>query len=162
MLKAGTNAVIFTAGSGSDFIVYGNKKTSPLKYDPVDFQRWYLNVKPESAGGLDPNAILTRFHQSDFVDGTGNLFTPDTYYERILDERPALDRIYRLRYVLPQYLQTVREPLNGYVIKTRTDDRRRLKAQKFYLEPFSNGAPDVAQFFNPARAGEQLVSPWRT
>ena len=154
--QAGTNAVIFTANSGSDFIVYGNKKTSPLKYDPVDFQRWYLNVKDESSGGTDPNAILTRFHATDFVDGTGNLFTPDTYYERIEDDRSALDRVYRLRYVLPQYLQTVREPLNGYVIKSRTDDRRRLKAQKFYLEPFSNGAPAVAQFFNPARPTEQL------
>ena len=154
--QAGTNAVIFTANSGSDFVVYGNKKTSPLKYDPVDFQRWYLNVKDESSGGTDPNAILTRFHATDFVDGTGNLFTPDTYYERIEDNRSALDRIYRLRYVLPQYLQTVREPLNGYVIKSRTDDRRRLKAQRFYLEPFSNGAPAVAQFFNPARPTEQL------
>ena len=154
--QAGTNAVIFTAGSGSDFIVYGNKKTSPLKYDPVSFQRWYLNVTDESSGGSNPNSILTRFHQVDFADGTGNLFTPDTWYERIEDDRTPLDRIYRLRYVLPQYLQTVREPLNGYVIKTRTDDRRRLKPQKFYLEPFSNGAPDVAQFFNPARASEQL------
>ena len=154
--QAGTNAVIFTAGSGSDFIVYGNKKTSPLKYDPVSFQRWYINVKDESSGGQDPNAILTRFHAADFLDGTGNLFTPDTFFERIEDDRTPLDRIYRLRYVIPKYLQTVREPLNGYVIKTRTDDRRRLKPQKFYLEPFSNGAPAVAQFFNPARAGEQL------
>ena len=115
-----------------------------------------MNVKPESAGGLDPNAILTRFHAADFLDGTGNLFTPDTFFERIEDDRTPLDRIYRLRYVIPKYLQTVREPLNGYVIKTRTDDRRRLKPQRFLLEPFSNGAPTIAQFENPARAGEKL------
>ena len=154
--QAGTNAVIFTSGSGSDFVVYGNKKTSPLKYDPVSFNRWYINVKDESSGGLDPDAILTRFHAADFLDGTGNLFTPDTFFERIEDERTPLDRIYRLRYVIPKYLSTVREPLNGYVIKTRTDDRRRLKPQRFILEPFSNGAPTIAQFENPARPAEKL------
>ena len=154
--QAGTNAVIFTSGSGSDFIIYGNKKTSPLKYDPVSFQRWYVNVKDESSGGINTDSILTRFHASDFLDGTGNLFTPDTWFERVVDERTPVDRIYRLRYVIPKYLQTVREPLNGYVIKTRTDDRRRLKPQKLLLEPFSNGAPTVAQFENPARPAEKL------
>jgi hypothetical protein len=154
--QAGTNAIIFTAGSGNDFLVYGNKKTSPLKYDATGFQRWYLNVQDESSGGANVDSILTRFHQSDFVDGTGNLFTPDTWFERLEDKRTKEDRIYRLRYVVPQYLDNVREPLNGYVIKTRTDDRRRLRPQKFYLEPYSNGAPDVAQFYNPTQPLEQL------
>jgi len=154
--RAGVNAVVFTANSGSDFLAYGDKITSPLKYDAEVYQRWYLNVKPDSVGGADPNNILTRFHAADFLDGTGNLFSPDTWFERLEDERTPDDRIYRLRYVIPQYLQNVREPLNGYVIKTRTDDRRKLRPQKFYLEPFSNGAPDVAEFSNPARPTEQL------
>ena len=154
--QAGVNALVFNPGSGSDFIVYGDKKTSPLKFDASNYNRWYLNVLDESSGGTNPNSILTRFHQSDFVDGTGNIFTPDTWFERIDDSRTADDRIYRLRYVVPQYLDNVREPLNGYVIKTRTDDRRRLRPQKLVLEPFSNGAPDVAQFFNPSQASEQL------
>ena len=154
--QAGVNAVVFTSGSGSNFLVYGDKKTSPLKYDASNFDRWYLNVVDESSGGQNQNSILTRFHASDFVDGTGNLFTPDTYYERYSDDRNELDRIYRLRYVVPQYLENVREPLNGYVIKTRTDDRRRLRPQKFILEPYSSGAPDVAQFFNPSQPTEQI------
>ena len=154
--RAGVNAIIFTANSGNDFLAYGDKLTSPLRYDAAVYQRWYLNVKPDSVGGSDPDNILTRFHAADFLDGTGNLFTPDTWFERLEDARVPDDRIYRLRYVIPQYLQNVREPLNGYVIKTRTDDRRRLRPQKFYLEPFSNGAPDVAEFTNPARPTEQL------
>ena len=154
--RAGVNAVVFTANSGNNFIAYGDKITSPLKYDASVHQRWYLNVKPDSVGGADPDNILTRFHAADFLDGTGNFFTPDTWFERLEDDRTPDDRIYRLRYVIPSYLQNVREPLNGYVIKTRTDDRRKLRPQKFYLEPFSNGAPDVAEFTNPARPGEQL------
>ncbi|AOV58526.1 short tail fiber protein [Synechococcus phage S-CAM3] len=154
--QAGTNAVIFTAGSGSDFIIYGDKKTSAMKFDASNYNRWYLNVKDESSGGQNPDAILTRLHDPDFVDGTGNLFTSDSWYERYSDDRNELDRIYRLRYVVPQYLDNVREPLNGYVIKTRTDDRRRLRPQKFVLEPYSSGAPPVAQFFNPSQPTEQL------
>jgi hypothetical protein len=154
--QAGVNAVIFTVNSGSDFLAYGDKKTSPLKFDASNFDRWYLNVTDESSGGSNPNSILTRFHQSDFVDGTGNLFTPDTWFERYKDERTPRDRIYRLRYVVPQYLDNVREPLNGYVIKTRTDDRRRLRPQKFILEPYSVGAPDIAYFANPSQPTEQL------
>ena len=154
--QAGVNAVIFTANSGSDFLVYGDKKTSPMKFDASNFNRWYLNVIDESSGGQNQNGILTRFHDPDFVDGTGNLFTPDTWYERYSDDRNELDRIYRLRYVVPQYLDNVREPLNGYVIKTRTDDRRRLRPQKLTLEPYSSGAPAVAQFFNPSQPTEQL------
>ena len=154
--RAGVNEIVFTANSGNDFLIYGDKKTSALKYDAQTYQRWYINVKPDSIGGADPDNILTRFHASDFLDGTGNLFTPDTWFERLEDARVPNDRIYRLRYVIPSYLQNVREPLNGYVIKARTDDRRRLKSQKFYLEPFSNGAPLVAEFTNPARPQEQL------
>ena len=154
--QAGVNALVFNPGSGSDFIVYGNKKTSPLKYDASNYGRWYLNVVDESSGGANQNSILTRFHAPDFVDGTGNLFTPDTWFERLDDSRTPDDRIYRLRYVVPQYLDNVREPLNGYVIKTRTDDRRRLRPQRIVLEPFSNGAPPIAQFFNPTQATEQI------
>ena len=154
--QAGVNAIVFTTGSGSDFLVYGDKKTSPLKFDASNYDRWYLNVIDESSGGVNANSILTRFHAPDFVDGTGNLFTPDTWYQRYEDNRSELDRIYRLRYVVPQYLENVREPLNGYVIKTRTDDRRRLRPQKFILEPYSSGAPAVAQFFNPGQATEQI------
>ena len=151
--QAGVNEVLFTGGS--NFLVYGDKKTSPLKYDAETFERWYLNVKEESVGGSDPDNILTRFHDADFLDGTGNLFTPDTWFERLEDKRVPDDRIYRLRYVIPQYLQNVREPLNGYVVKTRTDDRRRLRPQKFQLEPIG-GAPDVAEFYNPSQPTEQL------
>ena len=152
---AGTNAILFQAGSGNDFLVYGDKKTSPLKYDASTYQRWYLNVKDESTGGVDPNSILTRFHHVSYEDGSGNLFTPDTWFERFEDDRTPDDRIYRLRYVIPEYLENVREPLNGYVVKTRTDDRRRLKPQKFILEPYSNGAPNVAEFHNPGRTTQE-------
>ena len=154
--ELGQSALLFTPNSGSDFIIYGDKSTSPMKYDAETYQRWYLQIEPDSIGGADQNNILTRFHDSSFMDGTGNLFSPDTWFERLEDDRSPVDRIYRLRYVIPKYLQNVREPLNGYVIKSRTDDKRRLKSQKFFLEPYSNGAPAVAQLMNPGRPTEQL------
>ena len=38
--QAGVNALVFNPGM-VDFIVYGNKKTSPLKYDASNYGRWY-------------------------------------------------------------------------------------------------------------------------
>ena len=70
----------------------------------------------------------------------------NTTYIRLTDDRDAKDRIYRLRYVIPRYAQGVRDPLNGFVLKARSDETRRLVPQKIILEPVGVGAPDVATF----------------
>ena len=85
--------------------------------------------------GADYNrySILSRFHGgNEQIDDYQNKTDPtlDTRYLRVEDERPKEDRVYRLRYVVPSYLDTVRDPLNGFVIRTRTDDKRRLVPQK--------------------------------
>ena len=61
-----------------------------------------------------------------------------------------------MRYVVPSYLDTVRDPLNGFVIRTRTDDKRRLVPQRVLLKPIAGNPNPVAQFFNPAGANEQI------
>jgi hypothetical protein len=161
---AGVNAINFSPNSGSNFYIYANKRVSPLKFDAayVDSSTnnntglWYLNVKDESSSGnIRNDSILYRLHQSDYADDAGKIRTNDTWYERVLDDRKKEDRVYRLRYVIPNYLQTVRDPLNGFVIKVRTDDKRKLRPQKALLKPIG-GAVSVARFFNPAQQAEQL------
>ena len=160
---AGVNSINFVPGSGADFYVFANKRTSPLKFDPEykDISTnnttglWYLQVKDESSGGLNPQSILSRFKANDYDDASGKIRTTDTWFERINDERAKEDRVYRLRYVIPSYLETVRNPLNGFTLKVRTDDRRRLLPQRIQLRPIG-AAPSIAKFYNPVQANEVL------
>ena len=157
---AGTNPVIFVPlNSGTyNFSVFADKRESPMRYDPTyDGNvgtsikgKWYLNVKNESSNA---QSILGRFHDAEYSDSSGNNKTNDSYYERIDDsEREANDRIYRLRYVIPKYLKSVRDPLNGFSIKARKDDTRKLLPQKIKLKPVT-GNVTKAKFFNTTDSG---------
>ena len=55
--------------------------------------------------------------------------------------------------VIPSYLQNARDPINGFVIKTRTDDTRKLVPQKVLLKPVV-GSVYGARFQNPVDASE--------
>jgi hypothetical protein len=161
---AGVNAISFVPSSGRDFYVFADKRRSPLRFD-AQFSTssnntglWYVQVKDESTAGPDfrSNSILTRFHDPiAYGPGSGKIRTLDTWITRVTDNRSEGDRVYRLKYVIPSYLQTVRDPLNGFVMKIRTDDKRRLIPQKFVLRPVS-GSPDVARFDNPEQPGEVI------
>ena len=166
--ESGDRALTFVSGTGVDFYLYANKRESPLRFDAEysatgnNSGLWYLNVKDESnTGGAAYNrySILSRFHggvelANDFQTKTDP--TLDSRYLRVEDEREKEDRVYRLRYVVPNYLETVRDPLNGFVIKTRTDDKRRLVPQRVLLKPIPGNPNQVASFYNPANAGEQI------
>ena len=157
---AGTNPIIFVPlNSGTyNFSVFACKRESPMKYDPTydgnvgttDKGKWYLQVKNESSNS---QSILGRFHDAEYNDSSGNNKTNDSYYERIDDsDREANDRIYRLRYVIPKYLKSVRDPLNGFSIKARKDDTRKLLPQKIRLKPVT-GNVTKAKFFNTSDSG---------
>jgi hypothetical protein len=163
---AGVNAVSFVPGSGQDFYVFSNKRTSPLRFEasPTDEDGlllntsglWYLQVKDETSVNPNTESILYRFKDiAAYGPGSGKIRTLDTWFTRLQDAREKEDRVYRLRYVIPKYLETVRDPLNGFVIKVRTDDKRRLIPQKFVLKPIG-GAPTVARFDNPEQIGERI------
>ena len=77
------------------------------------------------------------------------------YHQEAKDERDKDDRIYRLRYVIPEYLQAVRDPINGFTIKVRKDETRKLLPQKLVLRPVS-GSVTKARFFNPVQANEVI------
>ena len=137
------NRIILTGNL--KFLVFANKRFSPLKFDPKPISygvttsftgQWYLQVKDETA---DPTNILGRITVPEDVSYSGTAPSAtrsgDTFFERVIDDRIKEDRVYKLRYVVPRYLETVRDPLNGFVIKTRTDDKRRLKPQKLILKP---------------------------
>jgi hypothetical protein len=142
--------VSFQPGSTAVFYTFCNKRRSPLRYDPkigtaASDGCWYLETL--SAG----NTIIPRIKLSDYA---GRLRTTDSYFERIEDSRTKEDRIYRLRYVIPKNLKTVRDPIRGFVLKIRTDEKRRLLPQKILLKPTSTGA-DTATFLAPV-TGERL------
>ena len=164
---SGVNAINFVPNSGQNFYVYANRRSTPLQFEiaPTDNSDellndtglWYLQVKDETSSS-EPNeeSILYRFKDVlAYGPGSGKIRTLDSWFNRLNDDRTKEDRVYRLRYVIPKYLQTVRDPLNGFIIKVRTDDKRRLIPQKFVLKPIG-GAPSVARFDNPAQIGERI------
>ena len=121
---------------------YVNPNTNPVIYG-----KWYLQVENDNS----TDQIIKRLRE--YADGIDK--TNDSWFERIKDERPANDRLYRLRYVIPQYLQSVRDPLNGFTIKTRTDETRRIVPQKITLKPVSGGTTK-ARFSNPVQSNEYI------
>jgi hypothetical protein len=143
------NPVTFQPGSTSVFYTFASKRRSPLKYDPVvggsNDGCWYLDSLTAN------NEIIPRVKQSDYA---GRIRTTDTYFERIEDNRSAADRVYRLRYVIPKNLKTVRDPLRGFVLKVRTDEKRRLLPQKILLKPTAAGSSLAT--INAPLTGERL------
>jgi len=155
---SGANSITFQAGSGSNFYVFSDKRESPVRFDPTvgNSGLWYLNVLDQSSGNSPSNtSILARFHRSDYDDASGKIRTTDSWYERLTDSRVKEDRIYRFRYVIPQYLKAVRDPLNGFVLKLRTDDIRRLVPQRLVLKPAGSGA-QFCELRNPSQSNEIL------
>ncbi len=160
---ANINEIDFQPGS-YDFLVFADKRESPMRYDPsypnpdttpTIYGKWYLNVEPNSNGApANSTEILARFHDVAYNDASGQDKTNDSWYERIKDDRSADDRIYRLRYVIPQYLSTVRDPLNGFSIKVRKDETRKLLPQKLVLKPVTGQSS--ATFFNPVQTNEKI------
>ena len=137
------NRIILTGNQ--EFLIFSNKRFSPLKFDPKPLSnnisttttgQWYLQVKDETS---DPTNILARITTPNDPTYSGSspseTRSSDSFFERVIDDRIAEDRVYKLRYVIPRYLETVRDPLNGFVIKVRTDTKRRLKPQKLVLKP---------------------------
>ena len=101
---------------------------------------WYI-----ATDSSRPNTILERIRRDDFSTKDK---TPDTWFERIGDDRNKEDRVYRLRYVIPNYLKAVRDPLRGFVIKARNDSTRRLLPQKILIKPTGSGA-NIAELSIP-------------
>jgi len=148
----GTNAVQFS-NVGTSFYVYCNKRRSPVRFAPeaslVDNLgnkgSWYIKTSS------DNNEILDRLKLPVYSDTTGKTRTTDTWFYRQEDERSTSDTVYRLRYVIPKN-GNYREPINGFVLKVRTDDTRRLVPQRILLKPV--GA--AASFASISKNGETL------
>jgi hypothetical protein len=154
------NPITFVPGQTITFNVYANKRRSPVKFDPA-FSRltnksgkWYVNCKDEGSSNnflaVREQNIFWRIKQSDLADRNRST---DTWFTRLEDERGADDRTYKIRYVIPKYIENARDPINGFVIKTRTDDTRKLVPQKLLLKPVA-GTVYGARFENPRQAGE--------
>ena len=148
--------------SGAGFSVFANKRTSPMRFDPtvdygpgVDFfGKWYIQVEPNSQGApSNSQEILKRLHDPEYNSASGQNKTNDSWYTRLNDDRDPNDRIYRFRYVIPKYLKSVRDPLNGFTIKMRKDETRKLPPQKIILKPVS-GSVTKAKFYNTTDSGQ--------
>ena len=163
---ADVNPITFQPGT-YDFAAFADKRESPMRFDPTYqnpgttpqiYGKWYLQCENHSENSSDPDYdynILTRLHENTYSDLSGQDKTNDTWFERIKDEREADERIYRLRYVIPKYLQAVRDPINGFSIKVRKDETRKLLPQKLVLRPVT-GSVTKARFFNPVQANEVI------
>jgi len=157
--RANVNPISFAAGqSGVTFDVFANKRRTPMKFDPAftdgstSTGKWYINCRDDSA---QPQSVLNdnifwRISQSDYSDRQRST---DMWYERLEDDRDKDDRTYKLRYVIPSYLENARDPINGFVLKTRTDDTRKLVPQKIVLKPVT-GTVYGARFENKQNPGE--------
>ncbi len=154
------NPVRFIGGQSLKFNVYANKRRSPVRFDPgfqldsITTGKWYLQCIDEGSSNISVTTreenIFWRIKQSDYSDRAR---TTDSWFIRTEDEREAEDRTYKIRYVIPSYLENARDPINGFVIKTRTDDTRRLVPQVVTLKPVV-GNVYGARFENPVQAGE--------
>jgi hypothetical protein len=144
---SGTPRITFTAGFGKNFYVFSDKRESPVKFDATLVNadtttgQWYINTKNEISNQFN---IIRRIQE--LGDTLKDARSKNTFYRRLRDNRTAQDRIYRLRYVIPEYAQGVRDPLNGFVLKARTDETRRLLPQKIVLAPVAVGSPNLAYF----------------
>ena len=154
------NPITFASGqSGLEFNVYANKSRSPMRFDPgftdatATNGKWYIQCKDEVTGSGDPtDNIFWRISQSDYADRQRST---DMWYQRLEDNRDKDDRTYKLRMVIPKYLENARDPINGFVLKTRTDDTRKLVPQKLLLKPVV-GSVYRARFQNPLDASELI------
>ena len=161
---AGINEITFVENTGKNFYVFSDKRVSPLRFDATfsspenSAGLWYLEVLDESSGAnIRVDSILTRFHDVNaYGPNSGKIRTLDTWFTRTIDSREKEDRVYRFRYVIPKYLETVRNPLNGFVMKVRTDEKRRLVPQRILLRPVSGNTQNTAVFKNPSGFQETI------
>ena len=102
---------------------------------------WYLRSTPVDNQIYDRTVLISAKTSS------------DTYFLRVEDDRGLQDKIYRLRYVIPKD-GNYRDPINGFVLKLRTDDTRRLLPQKILLKPVnSNDQTFPKVIYNGERLG---------
>ena len=164
----GSPRITFDIGDGQtptsqNFYVFANKRESPVKFDPTRDDsglpeedqetttgQWYIQTTDD----YDPLVNIQARMNEIGVDLKDDR-SKNTTYQRLEDDRSALDRIYRLRYVIPKHADGVRDPLNGFVIKTRTDSTRKLVPQRIVLtKDDSSVGPSVARFFIPVSDGQ--------
>jgi hypothetical protein len=144
---AGTPRITFTPGFGKNFYVFSDKRVSPVRFDAeqknddTNVGQWYINVLDETSEQFN---IIRRYQE--LGETLKDIRSKNTYYTRLVDNRDKEDRIYRLRYVIPEYADGVRDPLNGFVLKARTDTTRKLLPQKLLLKPVGTGDDTVAYF----------------
>jgi hypothetical protein len=115
-----------TNGDLNTIRVYKNIQKSPLKYDP-DFlngttrpKGWYISVDPGVTNQIHP--VLSDSSSSNIYLNPALSNTENSYLKRIPDNRSNADRTYRLRYVLPKTELNCRPPINGYVLRRKTDN----------------------------------------
>jgi len=144
---SGATPIIFAPGIGENFYVFSDKRRSPVKFDAevvntdTTTGQWYIQTIPD-LGNTDNIIDRLQTLGITFTDAR----TKNSSFTRLDDDREKEDRVYRLRYVIPRYARGVRDPLNGFVIKSRTDETRKLLAQRIVLEPDAGGSPDLAIF----------------
>jgi len=82
----------------------------PIQFNTTN-RNWYINVSSAST----ENSIYSK------IVGLGTTSlgnkSPRTYVKRTSDNRNAIDRLYRLRYVIPKEVSLARPPVDGFILQ---------------------------------------------
>jgi len=118
----------------------------PIQYDSSENQ-WYINVSTAS----------TETGLYDQIVGLGTTAlgaaSPRTFFERQKDDRPILDTVYRLRYVIPSTsgITSARPPVDGYVIQQSNSTGAKTDAEAAALySPTVKTISNVEDLRNPS------------
>ena len=82
----------------------------PIQFDTAQ-SNWYINVSNSSQNNSIYSAIVG------FGTTALGLESSSTFLKRKLDNRSLIDRIYRVRYVIPKESSSARPPIAGYVLQ---------------------------------------------
>ena len=89
-----------------------------MRFDPAftnnvaSTGKWYIQCKDQVTGQPDSikkENIFWRINESDYADRPRST---DMWYERLDDTREADERTYKIRFVIPKYLENARDPVS--------------------------------------------------
>lgn len=116
----------------------------PIQFDE-SVNQWYVNVSTAST----QNNLYSRIASAG-VAGLGAA-TPRTFFSRIQDRRSTVDKVYRVRYVIPKESQNARPPVDGFVLQrssTSTGFTTSIIQKYFANSPATLSDPTEIREFN--------------
>ena len=107
----------------------------PIQWDSTN-QNWYVGVNSVGAGATN------------FFSNLAGIQAPSTYIKRQIDTRNSLDRLYRVRVVIPKESQNSSDLSSGFIIQKASNALNSLLFQASSAELVSSSGNQLAQIRN--------------